>query len=395
MGVVLTTGLTYTTEILNGLVEYAWERGDWHLEVDSEFHFGQRPARIDARWDGDGIVLVGGERDMKTSRWKRGIPIVNATGWPMAGKSAPFVFWDDADIAGKALRHFQSLGLKQVAYVGPHAFPPSRTRAKAFHELAIQAGMGSTRLEWKASDICEVAIRSQTQWRKAERLFRKWLGSLNQRPIGIFANNDITASLLISAGQSIGWKCPQDFAVMGFWNDKVICGSTHPALTSIQMDSAQFGRKAGELLGDLMDGKIRKSSTPILMPASEVVPRGSTDVLPFDDALIGRALKFIRQEAPRRAVQVEEISRDLPMSRSSFTTRFKDAVGHSAKKEIQRVRLLEAERLLLQTDWTITRIADVQGFESTQDFTRFFRRHTGMAPGRFRAERPKEAESGM
>jgi len=384
VGVVLTTGLTYTTEILNGLVEYAWQQGHWRLEVDSEFHFGQRPAKINEDWKGDGIILVGGERDMDQRLWRRRIPMVNATGWTLGRSKLPFLFWDDADIAARAFRHLHSLGLEHLAYVGPQAFPPSRIRADAFARLARRKGISLHRLEWNPREVNEVAIRSQSQWRRAEELFMRWMASLPHRPIGIFANNDITASILISAGQSMGWNCPQDFAVMGFWNDKVICGSTHPALTSIQMDASAFGRKAGAMLDDLMSNRPQARDASVLMPASKVIPRESTNILPFDDALIGRVLKQIRREARHQPVRVEQLTRDLPMSRSSFTARFRSAVGHSAKQEIQRIREEEAKRLLRQTDWTITRIAEEMGFESTQDFTRFFKVQTGMAPRHFR-----------
>jgi AraC-like DNA-binding protein len=46
-----------------------------------------------------------------------------------------------------------------------------------------------------------------------------------------------------------------------------------------------------------------------------------------------------------------------------------------------------AQRLMQETDWSLSRIAVESGFYDISAFTRRFRRETGMAPGRYRKSR--------
>jgi LacI family transcriptional regulator len=234
VAVSLRSGLAYAAEIFRGVADYARQQGHWTLEVDSAFHFGHRPARIDSHWHGDGVILIGGDApnlDAVLARRSR-IPLVNATGWSQRFPDAPHVFWDDRQIAALGAEHLLQLGLERFAYFGPAAFPPSHERALHFKALVSARGCPCALCEWSPSEVRENLILGRREWWQAARFFKKRLTGL-EPPLGILANNDITASLLIAAAAEIGLRCPQDIAVVGAWNDQVICESTHPPLTKI------------------------------------------------------------------------------------------------------------------------------------------------------------------
>ncbi|MEZ4919885.1 MAG: helix-turn-helix domain-containing protein [Saprospiraceae bacterium] len=60
--------------------------------------------------------------------------------------------------------------------------------------------------------------------------------------------------------------------------------------------------------------------------------------------------------------------------------------GKPAGELIRDRVILEAKRLLVNSDYTITQIADILSFEDNAYFTRFFKKYTGMAPELFRQE---------
>jgi LacI family transcriptional regulator len=386
IGVSMRSGPAYTTRILHGIVEFARRAGNWRIEVDSDFHFGQRPVRLNEAWDGHGIILLGGENELgRAGGFRKGKPdIVNCTGWWNRFPGASSVFWDDEKIAGLAAEHLLSLGLRNFAYFGPKHFPPSHARATAFARKIKTAGNSCALCEWSPEEIGEVAIWTDSVWRKAAKLFRRQIAGL-PAGVGIFANNDITASLVTQVGAEMGRPCPQDLVVVGFWNDPVICESTHPSLTSIEIDAAAFGFQTAQILDRMMRKPDHRPEKITFAGACELVRRESSDYLCFKDELIARTLRYIRKHAPLRNLSVDEVAATVPMSRSSFTGRFRTAVGLSAKAEILRVRLEHAKRLLAANDPTITEIANEMGFESSQDFARLFRTKTGSTPTDFRA----------
>ncbi len=60
--------------------------------------------------------------------------------------------------------------------------------------------------------------------------------------------------------------------------------------------------------------------------------------------------------------------------------------GFSPYEEINRVRLTRIDRLLLNTRYPLTRVAELTGFDAESHLNRFFKRYRGQTPGRFRQQ---------
>jgi len=76
------------------------------------------------------------------------------------------------------------------------------------------------------------------------------------------------------------------------------------------------------------------------------------------------------------------------LSHSQFSEKFVEAFGISVTGYIRLQRLRRAARLLQSTSLTITQIALQTGFSSSSFFSTVFRKHTGLAPARYRKARP-------
>ncbi|MCF6312736.1 MAG: substrate-binding domain-containing protein [Verrucomicrobiales bacterium] len=381
IGIALQSGPSYAVEIFQGIVDFSRKVGNWQLEVDSDFHFGPRPVSLDASWKGDGIIPLSGENRILDAAWlkKSGIPVVNATGWFDEYPGAPIIFWDDTQIARLAAEHLVSLGLNRFAYFGPQRFEPAHRRARSFRQLLEQAGKSCQLFEWTEQHMPDVVVRNRNDWRSAIDFIKQSLQQV-ELPAGILANTDVTGSLVTQAVEEMGLRCPDEIAIMSIWNDKMVCESSHPPLTSIEIDYHQFGYDAATILHRMISEPSYQPPDITRSGGRKLVRRESTDYLSFDDPLIATALRHIRHHGQHRPMSVNEVIDLIPMSRSSFTSRFKNAVGHSAKSEITRVRLDQVKKLLQQSDWTITRIAEECGFDSSQDLSRLFRKQLGQTP---------------
>ena len=71
----------------------------------------------------------------------------------------------------------------------------------------------------------------------------------------------------------------------------------------------------------------------------------------------------------------------VPVSRSVLQRRFRSLLGRSIHGMIAGVRLQHAKRLLLETDLTLSAIAQRTGFSHVEYLCAAFRQATGVPPG--------------
>ncbi len=107
------------------------------------------------------------------------------------------------------------------------------------------------------------------------------------------------------------------------------------------------------------------------------------------DPYIGRALALMH-EAPSRWRRVEDLAREVALSRSAFTARFGDLIGEPPMRYLERWRLGLAARDLRGGNEAIARIAERSGYGSEAAFTHAFKREFGLPPSAWR----KGADSG-
>jgi LacI family transcriptional regulator len=120
-----------------------------------------------------------------------------------------------------------------------------------------------------------------------------------------------------------------------------------------------------------------------LIPPLGVQTRQSTDVLAIDDPDIVAALRLIREKA-FEGINVQQILRQIPMSRRVFENRFQKVLGRSPHAEILRLRVGRCRQLLAETDLSLSDIASAAGFPHVEYLSVAFKRETGETPREFR-----------
>ena len=101
------------------------------------------------------------------------------------------------------------------------------------------------------------------------------------------------------------------------------------------------------------------------------------------DTQIGRALALLH-DAPEHAWTVDELARQVALSRSVLATRFVSLVGESPMHYLTRWRLSLAARALRSGDEALSRVAERSGYETDAAFSRAFKREFGLPPTAWR-----------
>jgi AraC-like DNA-binding protein len=101
------------------------------------------------------------------------------------------------------------------------------------------------------------------------------------------------------------------------------------------------------------------------------------------DPHVGRALALLHAE-PARAWTVDELGREVGLSRSALAERFAELIGEPPMQYLTRWRLALAAQALREGREPITRVAERIGYESEAAFNRAFKREFGMPPAAWR-----------
>ncbi len=89
----------------------------------------------------------------------------------------------------------------------------------------------------------------------------------------------------------------------------------------------------------------------------------------------------------REKITVEEAARLVNLSPFHFCKLFKKLTGRTFVEYVNRHRMNEAEKLLRDTDLSVTEIADRVGCGNPNYFTKLFKQHKGITPSQARGTR--------
>ncbi|MBM7567195.1 AraC family transcriptional regulator [Paenibacillus sacheonensis] len=104
---------------------------------------------------------------------------------------------------------------------------------------------------------------------------------------------------------------------------------------------------------------------------------------PPSDAEMDTAVAWLRTHVGAKSALGEAAARG-GLTPVQFTRRFQRAYGIAPQQFLLSLRIAEARKLLLTTDWTLDRIALSCGYENGFSLSRSFMRATGMRPSRYR-----------
>jgi LacI family transcriptional regulator len=292
------------------------------------------------------------------------------------------VLTDNPAVSRLCFEHLKERGFRHFAFCGFNGADYSDERRDAFVKLDGDAAL-------QCQVYTDMAPAPNGNTAKYEGLGLKdggqvatWIQGL-PKPVGLMACNDMRGQQVLDACRALSVIVPEEVAVIGVDNDEVICTLSEPPLSSVVPDTERIGYEASVLLAQMMAGGAPPENSKVFIEPTGIITRRSTEVLAMEDRQIAAVARFIREHACE-GIDVSDVLRAVPLSRSTLDRRFIQIMGHSPKDEILRVRLNRAKQLLAETDFSQAFIAEKVGFEHVEYLSRIFKKRVGKTPSEFR-----------
>ena len=374
VALLIETSNGYCRGLLDGVIAYTKQRGDWSVYLTEQERGAPPPAWLRS-WNGDGIIARIETDAIGKQLKKFGVPIVDLSAARHV-RGVPWADTEDRAIAKLAVDHFTERGFKKLAYCGDSGFQWSAKRASHFCQIASAAECAV----FQHNSVARYDVSYDVTAEKKRIV--EWIAGL-PRPIGIMGCYDFQAQQVLDACRQLDIAVPTEIAVLGVDDDRLICELSEPTLSSVIPDTKRTGFEAADLLDRMMSGEIIATDKPLMTQPLGIRVRESTNTHAIDDAEVAKALHYIRRHATSN-IRVIDVLRHVELSRRALEHRFKKWLGHTPHQEIQRVRIGRIKELLRESELTVYQIAVRTGFEHPEYMAAAFKRETGMTPREYR-----------
>jgi LacI family transcriptional regulator, repressor for deo operon, udp, cdd, tsx, nupC, and nupG len=193
----------------------------------------------------DGIILLTARTDQHIlEELADEYPVVLACEY-FEGSKIPTVSIDNISSARKATEYLIGLNHKRIGHIsGPLNIVVGRDRLRGFQQAMLQHGLNID---------SQLVQEGNFSYESGFNLMKKFL-ALNHPPTAVFVANDEMAIGAIKAAKASGLKVPEDISVVGF-DDIKFASIFEPALTTIAQPTFNMGKKAMELLINLINNE--------------------------------------------------------------------------------------------------------------------------------------------
>lgn len=362
----------FSREVLRGILAARHGAEDWDLwvvpPIDDQRHLEDCLASRQVA----GVITRGLSPRLVEYLEGRNIPVVCIRG-PEDGDEPALsgLHVDDETIGEIAGSEFVRLGLRQWGFVHWQGVSWSEARKQSLQAYARSQGV--------EVGVISLSAEKRHDW-SGVLAISEWLGS-RAKPCGILACNDEAGVAVIHACKLSGLSAPDEVAVIGVDNDRLLCESSSPSLSSIDLHAAEIGRAAASQLLKRVWGK-PESPEQHLTPAVMVVRESSHHV---DRYLL--VFQSARDYIARHALtgpSVEAVAHACGVSKRGLERAFAKHCAESPAAVIREQRAAGILRLLRNQSLGLSNIAQQSGFGDAAGLSNFVKRVTGKSPGAWR-----------
>lgn len=99
--------------------------------------------------------------------------------------------------------------------------------------------------------------------------------------------------------------------------------------------------------------------------------------------LVRKVSRYVMQYFPEN-ISLSKVGAALDVNPEYLSTQFRQVTGMNFREYLNRVRIEEARRLIVNTNYTLLEIAIACGFRDQSYFTKIFKKFTGKTPRQYR-----------
>jgi LacI family transcriptional regulator len=371
----------YGRGLLRGIAKYSSLHGPWMFYKESPFYLksGSLKKMIShiKEWGATGIIVR--EQEGLDEILALGLPTIVSPLTERCIPGVPSIYTDCSAIAKLGADYFLKMGFRNYAFCGYYNKPPfawSEDRAKVFKKIIAEAG-------FETHIYAPSKLQPLPSWEKEQLVLADWLQSL-PKPIALMTCADDRSQNVSDACKIANIKVPEEIAILGTDDDKIICDLSFPPLSSIALNVEKTGYEAAELLDIGMNGQKMEAKLLLVQPLN-ITTRQSTEVMAIKDDDVVETIQYIRKNV-KDVIQVDNIATAIGISRRSLERKVKKILGRSIHQEIRRIRVEQIARFLIETNSSILRIAKTFGFTGVDHISRYFRKEKGISPQSYRKQ---------
>jgi AraC-like DNA-binding protein len=125
-----------------------------------------------------------------------------------------------------------------------------------------------------------------------------------------------------------------------------------------------------------IEAKVVELLLMVLQDCSEENPLGATKLTEYDKEML-RSMKIYVEKEFENPLTLKELSRKFTINEYKLKKGFKFLFGTTVFDHMNSIRMDKAQQLILETELSISEIADLTGFENRASFDKAFKRHFG------------------
>ncbi len=367
----------FAHNLLRGILEYSKGREPWVVcrMPPSYKRANGIPGVLEwaKKWEADAIIAQFDDTDEVELFRQNGI-IALAQDFKSRFSVIPNITSMYKQTGQMAADFFLQKGFRNFAFYGYKDVVWSEERCMGFRDRIVEKGFGDCFFEYQKQSL-------ENLWYYESEPVGNWIRYL-PRPVALMACDDTQGNKIMELCRVMGIKIPEEIAVLGVDNDEIICGLSDPPLSSVELNIVKGGYEAARLIERLLLDKDTISKDVVIQPIT-IINRLSTDIYATDDPLILKALKYIHQNLTNQ-INVEDIVRQVPLSRRLLEIRFKQVTGQSIHQYISNLRIERFSQLLLSSTEPISELAAQVGLTDAKNLARQFKEWKGCTPIEYR-----------
>lgn len=369
----------FAHNLLRGILEYSKSREPWvvcRMPPSYKHTYGiSGVLKWAKKWEADAIIAQFDDDDDVEQFRRQGI-VALAQDFKSRFSVIPNITSEYKLTGRMAADFFLQKGFKHFAFYGYEDVVWSAERCMGFRDRIIEKGHGDNFHEYQKQPL-------ESLWFYESQPLADWIKRL-PRPVALMACDDTQGNKIIEVCRVLGIQVPEEIAVLGVDNDEIICGLSNPPLSSVNLNIVKGGYEAAALIDRSVQNKDMPYEDVIIHPTT-IIERISTDIYSTDNPDILTALKYIHQNLANK-INVENIVRQVPLSRRLLEIRFRQVVGKSVYHYVLDLRMERFSQLLLASNEAISDLALEVGLSDRKNLARQFKSWKGCTPIEYRMQ---------